>query len=169
MVMSPCRRPILNATTSPLYARRCTRSRARACCLHLTWVTLVTGFAILSGCSIYEKEAQLPPLVRAERQLARAEKIRSDPQEKAAEILSVTRTAANRMPVTSIIEFGRPGDSTPVKARLCLINPRKQHTVEIGNERFSLAANFSAPLLSYGQVTKRWLIRRPLQKFAGFC
>ncbi len=263
---------------SPLFEVLATRSRVRERYLHLTRFTLVTGLTILSGCSTYQKEAQLPPLVRAERQLARAEKIRSDPQQKAAEILSVARTAANeisktgeeiksssehsigiynraaadlacelpkltrgrdsleflmiqnrktgenyrvgigstrrgeyssayfqqflnarklpvrrgeqevmrpgvggtlvgvhhsfppgsppprlesakgfRVPVTSIVEFGRLGDSPPVEARLHLIDPRKRETVEIGNERFSLAANFSAPLLSYGRVNEIWI------------
>jgi hypothetical protein len=238
----------------------------------------VTSLAILSGCSPYEKEARLPPLVRAERRLARTEKIRSDPQQKAAEILCIARTAANeipkttgeaksdsvqsigiynraatdlaielptlargrdslkflmiqnrktgevyrvqigsakrgeyssayfqellnaqtlpvrkgeqavihpgvggtlvgvhhsvapgsrppklelmkgyRVPVTSIIEFGRPVDSTPINASLRLIDPRKRDTIEIGNKRFSLASNFSAPLLSYGRLNETWL------------
>ena len=63
--------------------------------------TLICGLAILSGCSIYEKEAQLPPLVRAERQLARAERIKSDPEQKSAEILAVAKTAASELPKTS--------------------------------------------------------------------
>ncbi len=62
-----------------------------------------------------------------------------------------------RVPVTSIIEFGRLGDSERVKARLYLINPRQRNTVEIGNERFPLAANFSAPLLSYARINELWL------------
>ncbi len=264
-------------TVSPL-AEVLTRSRVGERYLYLTTFTLVTGLAILSGCSTYEKEAQLPPLVRAERQLARTEKIRSDPQQKAAEILSIARTAAKeipkttgesksdseqsigiynraaadlavelpeltrgrdslefltiqnrktgeiyrlrigsakrgeysstyfqellnaqtvpvskgeqavvhpgvggtlvgvhhsvppgsqpprlelmkgyRVPVTSFVQFGRLGDSTPVNARLSLINPRKRDTVEIGDERFSLASNFSAPLLSYGRLNETWL------------
>ncbi len=241
-------------------------------------LTLVTSLAIFSSCANYEKEAWLPPLVRVQRQLARAERIRTDPQQKAAEILSVARTAANeipkaakesgstseesigiynraaadlvgelpeltrgrdsrefliirnrktgesyrfrigsatpgeytssyfqeflnsrklpvrrgeqeavragvggtlvgvhhsvlpgsppprlesvkgyRLPVTSVVEFGRDGDSTAVEARLHLIDPRNRETVEIGGERFSLAANFSAPLLSYGRVNEIWL------------
>ena len=246
--------------------------------LYLTRLSLIAGLAILSGCSTYDREAQLPSLVRAERRLARAEKIRSDPQQKAAEILSVARTAANefpkvtfktnssaepsirlynraaadlacelpeltrgqdslkfltihnretgqlyrvrighaqrgeyssayfqeflkaqglptrrgeqevvrpgvggtlvgihlsvppgsppprlesglgyRVPVTSIIGFGRPGDSTPVEAGLHLVNPRERKTVEISRERFPLAANFSAPLISYGRVNEIWI------------
>jgi pimeloyl-ACP methyl ester carboxylesterase len=242
----------------------------------LTTLTLVCCVAIFAGCSITEKEAQLPPLVRAERQLARAEKIRSDPQEKTAEILSVARTVASeipkssgeadieppvriynraaadlasvlpkltqnggspesltiqnrhtgesyrlrlgstergeysptyfqelldarklpvrrgeeavvipglggtlvgvhrrvplgsqpprlepakgyRVPVTSIIDFGRLSNATPFEARLRLINPRRRGTVEIGGQRFPLAANFSAPLLSYGRLNELWL------------
>ena len=255
-----------------------TKSRVQKFYPHLDSFTLVTSLAILSGCSNYEKEARLPPLVRAARQLARAERIRSDPQQKAAEILSVARIAANeipktaqesestskesigiynraaadlagelpeltrgrdspgfltirnrktgenyrfrigsatsgeyapsyfqeflnarklkvrrgeqevvrpgvggtlvgvhhsvppgsppprmesakgyRLPVTSIVEFGRHGDSTPVEARLHLIDPRNRETVKIGGERFPLAADFSAPLLSYGRVNEIWL------------
>jgi hypothetical protein len=265
-------------TVSPLSKVLTTRSRVGECYLYLTRFILVIGLAILSGCSTYEKEARLPPLVRAEHRLARIEKIRSDPQQKAAEILSIARTAANeipkttgeaksdseqsigiynraatdlavelpaltrgrdsleflllqnrktgeiyrvrigsakrgeyssayfqellnaqtlpvskgeqavvhpgvggtlvgvhhsvppgsrpprlelmkgyRVPVTSIIEFGRPVDSTPVNARLRLIDPRNRDTVEIGNERFSLASNFSAPLVSYGRLNETWL------------
>ena len=246
--------------------------------MSISWFTLICGLAILSGCSIYEKEAQRSPLVRAERQLARAERIRSDPQQKSAEILSVAETAASeipktngeinsssersigiynrasadfacelpelapggdspgslmiqnrktgeiyrvrlgparrgeyspayfqkllnartlrarrgeqtavrpgvggtvvgihhsvppgtppprlelptgyRLPVTSIIEFDHLGHSVPVKARLSLIDSRKRDTVEIGNDRYSLAANFSAPFFSYGRVNEIWL------------
>ena len=244
----------------------------------LTRFILVICIAIFTGCSITEKQARLQSLVGAERQLARAEKIRSDPQQKAAELLSVAKIAANeipkisgesdvnaeepiriynraavdlacelpeltrgrngleslmtqnrltgeiyqirlgppdtgeypsmyfqellsaqkfkarrgepavvrsgvggtlvgvqrsvppgsppprlepkngyRVPVTSIIQFDHPGNSTLVKARLHLINPRKHDTVKIGGEHFSLAANFSAPLLSYGRLNELWL------------
>jgi pimeloyl-ACP methyl ester carboxylesterase len=265
-------------TVRPLSEGLTNGSRARRRYPHFVTLRLLTGFAILTGCSTYEKEAHLSPLVRAERQLARAERIKSDPQQKAAELLSVARTAANefpkiagetqssseppidiynraaadltcelpkltgdrvslglltiqnrktgenyrvrigstnrdeysagyfqeflnarkvrvrrgeqevvrpgvggtlvgvhrsvppgsppprlesakgyRLPVTSIIEFGRRGDSTPVDARLHLINPSDRKTVEMGDEHFSLAANFSAPLFSYGRVNELWL------------
>src|SRR4029077_5786025 len=88
-------------TVSPLSEVLTTRSRVGECYLYLTKFTLVTGLAILSGCSTYEKESRLPPLVRAERRLARAEKIRSDPQQKVAEILSIARTAAKEIPKTT--------------------------------------------------------------------
>jgi pimeloyl-ACP methyl ester carboxylesterase len=246
----------------------------------LARIILVALLSIFAGCTISKKEAQLPPLIRAERRLARAEKSRSDPQQEAAEILSIARIAANeipkpdgeinsdqersirtynraaedlagelpqltrgrdslesltiqnsntgeiyrvqmgpakqgeyspgyfqellsaqtlrirrgeqsvvrpglggtlvgvhrsvspgsppprlqpskgyRVPVTSIIEFGRLGDSGPVETRLRLrlINPLKQDTVEIGKKRFPLAANFSAPFLSYGRLNEIWL------------
>ena len=252
----------------------------RAAELHpqLTRLALVSCVAVFAGCSTTKKEAQLPALVRAERQLARAEKIRSDPQQKAAELLSVAKTAANeipkisgkgdlsaeqpirlynraaadlaaelpeltnghngiealttqnlltgeiyrirlrshergeypstyfqeildtqklkprrgepavvlsgvggtlvgvhrsappgsppprlepvkgyRVPVTSIIDFGRRSDAVPVEARLRLIDPRQRDTVEIGNKRFPLAANFSAPFLAYGRLNEIWL------------
>ena len=244
----------------------------------LSRLALVSCLTVFSGCSIARKETHLPPLVRAERQLARAEKIRSDSPERTAELLSVARTAASeipsdsaetdinadqpiriynravtdlaaelpelthgrsdlesltaqnrqtgeiyrirlrsaergeypasyfqelidaqklrarrgepiavvpglggtlvgvhrsvppgsppprfepadgyRVPVTSIIEFGPRHPAEPVEARLRLINPRQRETVEIGNERFPLAANFSAPLLAFGRVNELWL------------
>jgi hypothetical protein len=63
----------------------------------LTRFTLVSCLTVFAGCSITSKETQLPALVRAERQLARTEKIRSDPREKAAELLSVARIAAREI------------------------------------------------------------------------
>jgi pimeloyl-ACP methyl ester carboxylesterase len=242
-----------------------------------TGFTLVSCLTVLAGCSITSKETQLPPVIRAERQLARTEKISSDPQEKAAELLSVARFAAGeitdpaattkanaegpigiynraaadiaaelpqlargrnvfqsltvqnrltgeiyrihfsssergeyaasyfqnlidahklrahrnepvairggvggtlvgvhrsvppgspppafepadgyRVPVTSIIDFGRSRPTEPVDARLRLIDPRQQDAVKIGNERFRLAANFSAPALAFGRVIEIW-------------
>jgi pimeloyl-ACP methyl ester carboxylesterase len=242
----------------------------------LTGLTLFSCAAIFAGCSTTEKEAQLPPLIRAERQLAKAERIRSDPLEKVAEILPVARAvtieirktsgvtdkeasiriynraavdlaaelpqinqyrgsagpftirnrhtgevfrlrlaSANRseypstyfqklldarklrvrrreeavvtpglggtlvgvhrsvppgspsprfeppsgyrVPVTSIVDVGRPSSEAPVEARLRLLNPLHQNIVEIGGQRFPLAANFSAPLLSYGRLNELWL------------
>jgi pimeloyl-ACP methyl ester carboxylesterase len=239
-------------------------------------IRLFSCVAIFAGCSITEKEAQLPPLVRAERQLAKAEKITSDPPEKMAEILSAARTVASeipknsgeaetepavriynraaadlarelpklnqdrsspesftiqnrhtgetyrlllgpadsteypstyfqelldarkllarrgeetvvtpglggtlvgvhrsvprgsppprfepasgyRVPVTSIVDFGRPSNAAPVETRLRLVNPLHQNRVDIGGQRFPLAANFSAPLLSYGRLNELWL------------
>ena len=64
-------------------------------------LTLFSCLAIFAGCSITERQAQLPPLVRAERQLAKAEKITSDPLEETAEILSVARTVASEIPKNS--------------------------------------------------------------------
>ena len=252
------------------------RERVHRFNCQLIRLTLYSCVAIFAGCSITEKPAQLPPLVRAERQLAKAEKITSDPSEKTAEILSVARTVASkipknpgeadieptvriynraaadlacelpklnqyrgspesftiqsrhtgetyrlllgpadrteypstyfqelidarklrvrrgeetvvtpglggtlvgvhrsvspgsqpprfepasgyRVPVTSIVDFGRPSNAAPVETRLRLVNPLHQNTVEIGGQRFPLAANFSAPLFSYGRLNELWL------------
>jgi pimeloyl-ACP methyl ester carboxylesterase len=67
----------------------------------LTWLTLISCAAAFAGCSFTNREAQLRPLVRAERQLARAERMRSDPQQQAGQLLSVARTAANEIPRVS--------------------------------------------------------------------
>ena len=251
------------------------KPRMRAC----EYIRVLTRLALvgcLTGCSFTEKQAQLSPLAAAEHRLARAEKIRSDPSEKAAEILSVARTAVSeisrksgeanldppvriynraatdlatefpelaqnrappqaitvqnrqtgetfrlrpgstangeysavffqelldtgelqvrrgekavvipglggtlvgvhrsvppgsppprlemaygyRVPVTSIIDFGRPGASAQAEVRLRLINPHQRDAVEVGGKRFALAADFSAPLLSYDRLNELWL------------
>src|SRR5271165_3281804 len=252
------------------------RERVHKFNCQLIRLTLFSCVAICAGCSITEKRALLPPLMRAERRLAKAEKITSDPSEKTTEILSVARTVASeipknsgeadiepavriynraaadlacelpnlnqsrgspasltiqsrhtgetyrlllgpasrteypstyfqelidarklrvrrgeetvvtpglggtlvgvhrsvspgsqpprfepasgyRVPVTSIVDFGRPSNAAPVEARLRLVNPLLQSTVEIGGQRFPLAANFSAPLLSFGRLNELWL------------
>ncbi|MBV8970491.1 MAG: hypothetical protein JO331_15740 [Verrucomicrobia bacterium] len=63
----------------------------------LTRFILVSCLTVFAGCSITPQGTQLPPLVGAERQLARTEKISSDPQEKTAELLSVARIAADEI------------------------------------------------------------------------
>ena len=63
----------------------------------LTGLILFSSAAIFAGCSFTEKEAKLPPLARADRQLAKAEKIRSDPPEKVAQILSVARAMTSEL------------------------------------------------------------------------
>ena len=62
-----------------------------------------------------------------------------------------------RLPVTSIVDFGPGSDQAPVEARLRLVEPLSQNTVEIGGQRFPLASNFSAPLLSYGRLNELWV------------
>jgi hypothetical protein len=57
--------------------------------------------AIFAGCSTTEEKAQLPPLVRAGRQLANAEEIRSDSPERLAETLSVARAVTIEIRKTS--------------------------------------------------------------------
>ncbi|MBV8970492.1 MAG: alpha/beta fold hydrolase, partial [Verrucomicrobia bacterium] len=58
--------------------------------------------------------------------------------------------------MTSIIDFGHSRSTEPVDARLRLIDPRQRDAVKIGNERFRLAANFSAPALAFGRVIEIW-------------
>jgi hypothetical protein len=242
----------------------------------LTGLILFSSAAIFAGCSFTEKEAKLPPLARADRQLAKAEKIRSDPPEKVAQILSVARAMTSelrkplgeaemetpvriynraavdlacelpklnryrsspgpftiqnrqtgeiyrlqlgpgdraeypatyfqklldarklqvrrgeeavlihglggpvvgvrssvlagsplprfeppsgyRLPVTSVVDFSLDSHKVPVEARLRLVDPLHQNTVQIGGQRFPLSANFSAPLLSYGRLNELWV------------
>jgi pimeloyl-ACP methyl ester carboxylesterase len=256
-----------------------TRARAWKYSRQLIKLTLVSCAAIFAGCAIAEKESRLSPVVRAERQLAKAERIRSNLLQKTSEILSVTRSVAGeipkgsgeanaeasiriydraaadlaaelpeltqlaqkrgssesiilhnqrtgkvyrlrsgssrrgeyswtyfqkfldagrlrvrrgekavvipglggtlvgvrrsvppgsvpprlepaygyRVPVTSIIDFYGSGDALPTEARLRLIDPRQHDTAEIEGQRFPLAANFSAPFLSYSRLNELWL------------
>ena len=62
-------------------------------CEYIRVLTRLALVSCLAGCSFAGKQARLSPLAAAEHRLARAEKIRSDPSERAGEILSVTRTA----------------------------------------------------------------------------
>src|SRR5215469_5886919 len=80
-------------------AFRMLKTGARACKYRrqLIKLTLVSCVAIFAGCAITEKESQLPPVVRAERQLVKAERIKSNLPQKMAEILSVARTAAGEI------------------------------------------------------------------------
>src|SRR6516225_201651 len=78
-----------------------TGTRTAAFIRQLTWLTLVSCAAAFVGCSFTNREAQLRPLVRAERQLARVERMRSDPQQQAGQLLSIARTAANEIPRVS--------------------------------------------------------------------
>ena len=251
------------------------RMCAHALDRQLTTLTLVCFVAFFVGCSTTEKETQLSPVPRAERQLARAEKIRSNPPQKVAEILSAARTVVGeiskstgrtneppvkvynhamadlgdelpeltkyrgsfesltvqdyrsgeiyrlrlgpaergeypsayfqrlldarrlrvrrdeeavvipglggtlvgihhslppgwppprfepasgyRIPVTSTVDFGRSTDTAPIEARLRLIDPRQRDMVEIAGRHHPLAANFSAPLLSFGRLNELWL------------
>ncbi len=59
--------------------------------------------------------------------------------------------------MTSIIDFGHRSEAVPIEVCLRLINPRRREPIEIGGQRFPLAANFSAPLLSYTRVNELWL------------
>ena len=97
----------------------------------LDWrlTTLTLGFfvAIFAGCSTAERQAQLPPVLRAERQLARAERIRSDPSQKAAEILSAARTALGEISKSS----GDPNES--------LVNVYNHAAADLGDELPELA------------------------------
>jgi hypothetical protein len=62
-----------------------------------------------------------------------------------------------RVPITSIIDFGRPSGTAPVEARLRLIDPRQRNTIELNGQRFPVAADFSAPWLSYRRLNELWL------------
>ncbi len=61
-------------------------------------IVLALGFVILgAGCATQEKQAAGPPLMQAERRLARAEKVRSNIDRQAAEYLAVARISASKI------------------------------------------------------------------------
>ncbi|MBV9391844.1 MAG: alpha/beta fold hydrolase [Verrucomicrobia bacterium] len=62
-----------------------------------------------------------------------------------------------RIAVTSVVDFEQRDNSAPIEARLHLINPRRRNTVLIDGKRFPLAADFSAPLVSFGRLNELWL------------
>jgi hypothetical protein len=73
----------MTAEIAPAFTRRLAR------------FILVSCIGVLVGCSLANKEVRLSSLERAEHRLIRAERMRSDPQQKTAEFLSVARTAAD--------------------------------------------------------------------------
>jgi pimeloyl-ACP methyl ester carboxylesterase len=271
----------MNRCRSTISCMSFKQARACDCIQRFVKLILVSCVAIFAACSINGREGQLPSIVRAERQLKKAERTSSNLPQKTAELLSVARTAAVeipkdsgetnrqaaisiydraaadlatelpeltqlardhgsresiilqskrtgevyrlqpgrtargeyswtyfqkllnartlrvrrgekavvipglggtvvgvrrsvppgsppprlesaygfRLPVTSIIDFSssRPRPGAPLEARLRLVNPRQNDSVQIGGQRFSLAANFSAPLLSYSRLNELWL------------
>ena len=281
-VLAQCReKHRMNRCRSTISCMSLKQVRACQCIWQFIKLTLVSCVAIFAGCSTTSGEGQLPSIVRAERQLKKAERTSSNLPQKTAELLSVARTVAieipkdsggterqaaisiydraaadlatelpeltqqarirgsresivvqnrrtgevyrlqpgrtrrgeyswtyfqklldartlrvrrgekivvipglggtlvgvhrsvlpgslpprlesaygYRVPVTSIIDFdfSPPRGGAPVEARLELVDPRQNHTAEIGGQRYSLAANFSAPLLSYSRLNELWL------------
>ena len=76
-------------------------SSASGCIRQFIKLTLVSCVAIFAACSINGREGQLPSIVRAERQLKKAERTSSNLPQKTAELLSVARTAAIEIPKDS--------------------------------------------------------------------
>ena len=77
--------PKMTAEIAPVFIRRLAR------------FVLVSCIGVLVGCSLANKEVRLSSLERAEHRLIRAERMRSDPQQKTGEFLSVARTAADEI------------------------------------------------------------------------
>ena len=61
-------------------------------------IALALAFVILgAGCATHEKQAAGPPLMQAERRLARAEKVKLNIEEQAAEYLAVAKISASEI------------------------------------------------------------------------
>jgi pimeloyl-ACP methyl ester carboxylesterase len=60
-----------------------------------------------------------------------------------------------RDPATAVVDF--PKLSRAPAARLRFFDPNKVSEVDLGNRRYPLAADFSAPLASYGRVNENWI------------
>jgi pimeloyl-ACP methyl ester carboxylesterase len=60
-----------------------------------------------------------------------------------------------RIPATAVVDF--PKLSRAPAARLRFFDPNKVSEVDLGNRRYPLAADFSAPLASYGRVNENWI------------
>jgi pimeloyl-ACP methyl ester carboxylesterase len=61
-----------------------------------------------------------------------------------------------RVPVTAVLEFERSDLATSSVACVYLINPRALDHVRLGGKQFVLAADFTAPMASYGRVDSLW-------------
>jgi pimeloyl-ACP methyl ester carboxylesterase len=60
-----------------------------------------------------------------------------------------------RDPVTAVVDF--PERTRTPTARLRLFDPNKVTEVDLEGNRYPLAADFSAPLASYGRVNENWI------------
>jgi pimeloyl-ACP methyl ester carboxylesterase len=60
-----------------------------------------------------------------------------------------------RIPATAVVDF--PELSRSPAARLRFFDPNKVSDVSLENHRYPLAADFSAPLASYGRVNENWI------------
>lgn len=61
-----------------------------------------------------------------------------------------------RVPVTAVLEFKRGNTPGNFVASVHLINPRALPKVRLGEKRFVLAADFTAPMASYGRIDSLW-------------
>jgi len=60
-----------------------------------------------------------------------------------------------RDPVTAVVDF--PQSSRATAARLRFLDPNKVSDVKLEGNRYTLAADFSAPLASYGRINENWV------------
>ena len=60
-----------------------------------------------------------------------------------------------RIPATAVVDFPQLNRSSA--ARLRFFDPNKVNDVDLANHHYPLAADFSAPLASYGRVNENWI------------
>ncbi len=61
-----------------------------------------------------------------------------------------------RVPVTAVLEFESSNRPTSFTVFVRLINPRALDHVRLGGKMFVLAADFTAPIASYGRIDSLW-------------
>jgi hypothetical protein len=62
-----------------------------------------------------------------------------------------------RIAVTALLRFSDRPKTKEAEAQLELMNPRTQDSVRFGKRRYSLAADFTAPIAAYSRVNELWL------------
>jgi pimeloyl-ACP methyl ester carboxylesterase len=60
-----------------------------------------------------------------------------------------------RVPVTAVVDF--PKSSRASSGRLRLFDPSKVTNIDLEGNHYTLAADFSAPLASYGRINENWI------------
>ena len=60
-----------------------------------------------------------------------------------------------RVPVTAVVDF--PKSSRASAARLRLFDPSKVSNIDLEGSHYTLAADFSAPIASYGRINENWI------------
>jgi hypothetical protein len=61
-----------------------------------------------------------------------------------------------RIAVTALLRFSDHPKPSETEAQLELVNPRIEDSIQLGKRRYSLAADFTAPVAAYAKVNELW-------------